>query len=140
MEEKKGSLKGTYENAKRYSIALWAERQRDCSLEEESLIVDYKGKIITVQATLDKQKRRAEFKDALELELSNINEFLCEKKSFKELKADYEEFVENVASITNTGKGHKFDPEKTKEQIIKLAKRFGDAVATKIEKIIKEVK
>lgn len=131
-ETKTNQLKSTYENAKRYSIALWAEKQRDCTAEEELLIVDYKGKVITVKSTLEKQKRVADFKDILETEIKNIEAFLNGKKTFDELKADYEDFLTRVESITHTGNSNrKFDANKTIAEILKLAKRFKDDTLVK---------
>lgn len=140
MAEKNGTLKNQYENAKRYTIALWAEKLRDCTPEEEMLVVDYKGKIITVTSTLEKQKRKDMFKAHLEDEMNNIMLFLGGEKTHDELKKDYDKFVASAPTITNTGvSNRKFNAKKTLDDIVKFAKRFGNKKFVEdIEKAIKD--
>lgn len=148
MAEKKVVLKNTYTSAKHYNIALFAQRTRECSAEEEQLVVDYKGKIITVTNTLRKQGRFDEFKDRMYSENNNINLFLDNKKSYEDLKKEYEDFIDSVASMTHTKVRGKTPLEKVLSITDKLSdKEFKDLLkslctrlsdSTKIIKVIGE--
>lgn len=151
MAEKKVVLKNTYTSAKHYNIALMAQRMRECSAEEEQLVVNYKGKIITVTTTLKKQGRFDEFKDRMSSENNNINLFLGNKKSYEDLKKNYEDFVGTVAPMTHTKVRGKTSLEKVfsitdklsekerKNIIISLVKLYlSEDDFTKIKKIIGE--
>lgn len=151
MAEKKVVLKNTYTSAKHYNIALMVQRTRECSAEEEQLVVDYKGKIITVTTTLKKQGRFDEFKDRMSLENNNINLFLGNKKSYEDLKKDYEDFVGAVASMTHTKVHGKTSLEKVVSITDKLSEKDRKSIIvslatlylseddfTKIKKIIGE--
>lgn len=151
MAEKKVVLKNTYTSAKHYNIALMAQRTRECNAEEEQLVVNYKGKIITVTTTLKKQGRFDEFKDRMSSENNNINLFLGNKKSYEDLKKNYEDFVDVVASMTHTkvrGKTplekvfsitDKLSEKERKNIIISLVKLYlSEDDFTKINKIIGE--
>lgn len=148
MAEKKVVLKNTYTSAKHYNIALMAQRARECSAEEEQLVVDYKGKIITVTTTLRKQGRLDEFEDRMLSENNNINLFLDSKKSYEDLKKEYKDFVDAVPSITHTQVRGKTPLEKVLSITDKLSdKEFRDLLkslctrlsdSTKIIKVIGE--
>lgn len=150
MAEKKVVLKNTYTSAKHYNIALMAQRTRECSAEEEQLVVNYKGKIITVTTTLKKQGRFDEFKDRMSSENNNINLFLGNKKSYGDLKKEYEDFVDAVVTITHTkarGKAplekvlsitDKISDKEFKDLLKSLCNRLSEEKSTKIIKIIGE--
>lgn len=134
------SVKGKYENAKRFTIALWANRIRDCELGEEELIVDYKAKVITTEATLQKKKTLAENKGYLNKQIENIKDYLNGEISFDDLKSLKDKFFDECVALTNTGNRHRKPITKVKEEILNLASRFDKKIYDKIENILKEVK
>lgn len=95
------SVKNTYVNTKRFTIALWAQRKRELTAEEELAVVDYRGKIITVLATLDKQKRRAECADTIAEENAVVDNYLSGEITFERFKELYQEFLDRIPSITH---------------------------------------
>ena len=95
------SVKNTYDSTKRFTIALWAQRKRELNAEEELAVVDYRGKIITVQATLDKQKRREECKEIIAEENAVIDNYLKGEITLERFKELYTEFIDKVPSITH---------------------------------------
>ena len=133
------SVKGKYENAKRLTIALWANRIRDCELDEEELIVDYKAKVITTEATLQKKKALAENKEYLNKQIENIKDYLNGEISFDDLKFLKDKFFEECVALTNTGNRYRKPIAKVKEEILNLASRFDKKIYDKIENILKEV-
>lgn len=149
-EKKVVVLKNTYTSAKHYNIALMAQRTRECSAEEEQLVVDYKGKIITVTITLKKQGHFDKFKDRMCSENNNINLFLGNKKSYEDLKKEYEDFVNSVESMTHIKVRGKTPLEKVlsitdklsdkefKDLLKSLCDRLSEEKSTKIIKVIGE--
>lgn len=95
------SVKNTYDNTKRFTIALWAQRKRELTAEEELAVVDYRGKIITVLATLDKQKRRAECADKIAEENAVVDNYLSGEITLERFKELYQEFLDRIPSITH---------------------------------------
>lgn len=95
------SVKNTYDNTKRFTIALWAQRKRELTAEEELAVVDYRGKIITVLATLDKQKRRAECADTIAEENAVVDNYLSGEITLERFKELYQEFLDRIPSITH---------------------------------------
>ena len=95
------SVKNTYDNTKRFTIALWAQHKRELTAEEELAVVDYRGKIITVLATLDKQKRRAECADKIAEENAVVDNYLSGEITLERFKELYQEFLDRIPSITH---------------------------------------
>lgn len=98
------SVKNTYDNTKRFTIALWAQRKRELTAEEELAVVNYRGKIITVQATFDKQKRREEMKEYLAAENAVVDNFLSGEITLERFIELYNKFCADVPSKTHIGR------------------------------------
>lgn len=133
--ENKNYVKNDYENTKRFSNALWAQRKANFNLteEDELLCVDYRGKIQTVKATLEKKKTYSDHKNYIAEQNANIVKFLDCRITNYDLKVAYEEFCSSYSEICKLNSTRSFDFDKSKTELIKVAKRFGNELVEIIE-------